>query len=91
MSGAEPKRYGKVIYIKPEKLEEYKKLHSAVWPKVLERLEKSNIRNFTIYYCKELGALFSHYEYIGSNYDSDMAAIGDDEDTKKWWKVCGLD
>jgi len=88
ISGTEPKRYGKAIYIVADKLDEYKKLHKAVWPKVLERLEKSNIRNFTIYYCKELGVLFSHYEYIGNNYDKDMEAIGADEDTKKWWKVC---
>ena len=26
------KRYGSVIGVKPEKLEEYKKLHAAVWP-----------------------------------------------------------
>ena len=87
MAGAEPKRYGKVIYIKPEKLKEYKALHANAWPKVLERLEKSNVRNFTIYYCKELGALFSHFEYIGNDYEKDMEAIGTDEDTIKWWKV----
>ena len=26
------KRYGSIIGVKPEKLEEYKKLHVAVWP-----------------------------------------------------------
>ena len=25
------KRYGSIIGVKPEKLEEYKKLHAAVW------------------------------------------------------------
>lgn len=29
------KRYGSIIGVKPEKLEEYKKLHAAVWPAVL--------------------------------------------------------
>ena len=29
------KRYGMVINVKPEKIEEYKKLHAAVWPDVL--------------------------------------------------------
>ena len=87
MSQAEPKRYGGVININMDKLEEYKKLHANVWPKVLSRLEESNIRNFTIYYCKELGVLFSHYEYVGSDYQKDMDAIAADEETRKWWKV----
>jgi hypothetical protein len=30
------KRYGMVIKVKPEKFEEYKKLHAAVWPEVLD-------------------------------------------------------
>ena len=87
MSTKEPKRYGKVIYIHADKLDEYKKLHAKVWPAVLARLEKSNIRNFTIYYCKELGALFSHYEYVGTNHQADMDAIAQDKETKEWWKV----
>ena len=81
------KRYGGIIYVNAEKLEEYKKLHANVWPDVLNRLRESNIRNFTIYYCKSLGILVSHYEYIGSDYEKDMKAIGDDEVTRKWWKV----
>ena len=32
---------------------------------VLERLYKSNVRNFTIYYDKHNSLLFSHMEYIG--------------------------
>ena len=87
MSSKEPKRYGKVIYLNADKLEEYKKLHANAWPGVLARLTKSNIRNFTIYYCKELGVLFSHFEYIGKNYQADMDAIAQDKETKEWWKV----
>ena len=87
MEGKKPVRYGGVIYINAEKLEEYKKLHSAVWPGVLDRLTKSNIRNFTIYYCKQLGVLFSHMEYIGDDIEKDKAAIAEDPTTKEWWKV----
>ncbi|CAK8683499.1 unnamed protein product [Clavelina lepadiformis] len=88
MSEQTSKRYGGVIYLRAEKLEEYKKLHAAVWPSVLARLQKSNIRNFTIYYCKELGVLFSHYEYVGTDYEMDTQAIADDKVTREWWKVC---
>ncbi|XP_039254474.2 L-rhamnose mutarotase-like [Styela clava] len=88
MDARKPVRYGGVIYVNEEKLEEYKKLHSAVWPAVLDRLAKSNIRNFTIYFCKELGVLFSHMEYIGDDIEKDKAAIAADPTTKEWWKVC---
>lgn len=88
MSGNAAKRFGAVIHLNPEKLDEYKKLHASVWPKVLERIEASNIRNYTIYHCKELGVLFSHLEYIGNDYEADMAAIAADPTTKEWWKVC---
>lgn len=57
------KRYGSVIGVKPEKLEEYKKLHAAVWPGVLEMIRKCNIRNYSIYY--KDGLLFSYLNISG--------------------------
>lgn len=64
------KRYGSVIGVKPEKLEEYKKLHAAVWPAVLAMISECNIRNYSIYY--KDGMLYSYYEYIGNDYEKDM-------------------
>lgn len=58
-------RYGSVIGVKPEKLEEYKKLHAAVWPGVLAKIKECNIRNYSIYY--KDGLLFSYFEYIGDD------------------------
>ena len=31
--------------------------------------------------------LFSHIEYVGSDYDSDMKAMAEDETTQRWWKL----
>ena len=42
-------RYGMVIEVKPEKIEEYKKLHAAVWADVLKKITECNIRNYSIY------------------------------------------
>ncbi|KAK3748744.1 hypothetical protein QZH41_015686 [Actinostola sp. cb2023] len=83
-----PKRCGSVIKLKPETYERYKELHAAVWPQVLKRIYDSNIRNYTIYYDKNNQVLFSHFEYIGDNFDADMAAIAADPVTIEWWKVC---
>ena len=81
------KRVGSIIGVNPEKLEEYKKLHSAVWPKVLEMIHLCNIRNYSIYYRN--GMLYSYYEYMGEDYEADMARMAADPVTQEWWKLCG--
>ena len=80
------KRYGMVIGLRPEKLEEYKRLHAAVWPDVLKMIKDCNIRNYSIYY--KDGYLFSYFEYTGTDFDGDMAKMAADPTTQKWWAVC---
>jgi len=79
-------RYGSLIKVRAAKLEEYKKLHAAVWPEILDMIRQCNIRNYSIYY--KDGVLFSYYEYIGDDYDGDMAKMAADPNTQKWWDVC---
>ncbi|MBP8951957.1 MAG: L-rhamnose mutarotase [Armatimonadetes bacterium] len=79
-------RYGMVIGVRPEKLEEYKKLHAAVWPDVLAMIHDCNIRNYSIYYRD--GLLFSYFEYVGEDYEADMARMAADPITQKWWDLC---
>ncbi len=82
------KRFASVIGLKPEKESYYRQLHANVWPVIQERIRKSNISNYSIYITEIEGKkyLFSYFEYIGSDFDSDMAAIGQDPETKRWWK-----
>ena len=80
------KRYGMVIKVKPEKLEEYKKLHQNVWPGVLKTIKECNIRNYSIFY--KDGYLFSYFEYVGDNYEEDMKKMAQDPVTQEWWKLC---
>ena len=80
------KRFGSIIKVRPEKLEEYKKLHAAVWPGVLRVINECKIRNYSIYY--KDGMLFSYYEYTGKDYEADMAKMAADPLTQKWWEVC---
>ena len=85
------KRYGMVVGVHEEKLEEYKRLHAAVWPSVLKMIEQCNIRNYSIYLHKLDQAgyfLFSYFEYTGEDFDADMAKMAADETTQKWWGVC---
>jgi L-rhamnose mutarotase len=84
-------RYGTVIGVKDEELDEYKKLHAAVWPDVLKMISDCNIRNYSIYLRKMPDGkhyLFSYFEYVGSDFEGDMAKMAADATTQKWWDVC---
>ena len=80
------KRYGSVIKVRPERLEEYKRLHAAVWPGVVAMIKACNIRSYSIYY--KDGYLFSCFEYAGTDFDADMNKMAADLMTQKWWAVC---
>ena len=82
-------RMGMVIGIRPEKIAEYKALHAAVWPAVLERIAQANIRNYTIFLREPENLLFGYWEYHGSDFAADMAAIAADPETQRWWQLCG--
>jgi L-rhamnose mutarotase len=85
------KRYGMVIGLNEEKLEEYNTLHVAVWPDVLKMISECNIRNYSIYLRKLPDGnyyLFSYFEYVGENFAADMERMAADPTTQKWWAVC---
>ena len=79
------KRYGQVIKVKPEYLEKYKALHANPWPEVNRMIQECNIRNYSIYYRD--GYLFSYYEYVGDDYEADMAKMAADPKTREWWAL----
>ena len=83
-------RYGMVIRVKAEKIPEYKELHAATWPGVLGQIDRSNIRNYSIFLAElEPGKhyLFAYYEYVGEDWEADMAKMGEDDETIRWWKL----
>lgn len=85
------KRYGSIVGLRAEKLEEYKKLHFAVWPGVLQMIKRCHIRNYSIYLHKLPDGnyyLFAYFEYTGSDFAGDMALMAADPTTQKWWAIC---
>jgi L-rhamnose mutarotase len=85
------KRYGNVIGLRAEALEEYKRLHRAVWPEVLKTIKDCHIENYSIFLRQlEDGQfyLFSYFEYTGSDYAADMAKMAADPATQRWWAIC---
>ena len=82
---AQSRRYGMVLRVRPEKFEEYKRLHLAVWPGVLDRITKSRIANYSIYHRE--GWLFAYFEYRGADFAADMRLMEADPETQRWWAV----
>ena len=84
-------RYGTVIEVREDKIEEYKRLHAAVWPGVAAMIEQCHIRNYSIYLRKLPDGkhyLFSYFEYVGEDFAADSAKMAADPETQRWWGVC---
>lgn len=79
------KRYGMVIGLRPEAVEEYKRYHAAVWPEVLATIHDCNIRNYSIFLISN--TLFGYFEYHGRDYQADMAKMAADPKTQEWWAI----
>jgi L-rhamnose mutarotase len=78
-------RYGQMIRIEPEKLGKYKAHHAKVWPEILEMIHNCNIRNYSIFH--KDGYLFAYFEYVGDDFDADMARMAADPKTQEWWAI----
>ncbi|MCC6699312.1 MAG: L-rhamnose mutarotase [Candidatus Hydrogenedentes bacterium] len=84
-------RFGAVTQVREDKAEQYKALHRAVWPDVLQQIANSNIYNYSIFLRRLPDGnlyLFSYFEYAGEDFDADMKAMAADPTTQEWWDVC---
>lgn len=78
-------RHGQIIGIPKENIEAYKKYHAEIWPEITDMIRQCNIRNYTIYHYGEL--LFAQFEYVGNDFDGDMAKMAADPKTQEWWAI----
>ena len=81
-------RMGMVVGLKPEKIVEYKRLHAAVWPEILDMISKCNIRNYSIFLKEPENLLFGYWEYHGTDFEADAAKMAADPKTQEWWEIC---
>jgi len=79
------RRFGQMIKIKPEGLEEYKKWHANPLPGVNEIIKECNIQNYSIYSRGDY--LFAYMEYVGEDYEGDMAKMSASPITQQWWDL----
>lgn len=84
-------RFGMVIKIDTTRIEEYLALHADSNPGVRDLLKKYNMENFSIFMTQlNDGSYyeFGYYEYTGSDYEADMAALDAEHRNKEWLKLC---
>lgn len=80
-------RMAHVIRLKADVIDEYKRIHKAVWPAVLAALTEANIHNYTIFLKEPENLLFAYWEYHGTDYAADMAKTKLVAENQEWWKI----
>lgn len=53
---------------------------------ILAKITECGIRNYSIYH--KDGFLFSYFEYVGEDFEADMALMAADPRTQEWWGYC---
>ncbi|MHC4152957.1 MAG: L-rhamnose mutarotase [Planctomycetota bacterium] len=86
----EIKRVGMVVQLNDEHMDAYKKLHADSNPGVRDLLTKYNMANFSIFLHEIDGKWyeFGYYEYVGDDFEADMAALDAEPRNKEWLKIC---
>ena len=80
-------RMGQVIRLNPDIIADYKRIHAVVWPAVLAGIAAANIRNYSIYLKEPENILFAYWEYHGTDFAADMAAMRMIPEMVAWWKI----
>lgn len=81
------RRFGQVLGLRPEKLDEYRRLHARIWPEIASAIRAAGIRNYSIYHHD--GKLFGYFEYHGPDdeLDARMSALAAAPRTREWWDI----
>lgn len=80
--------FGQIGRLGRDRVDEYcrlheKDVHTPRWAGVLETIRLCNMRNYSIFIEDDL--VFGYFEYVGEDYDADMARMAADPVTQDWW------
>src|SRR6266568_609011 len=81
------KRVGQMIRLRPEIIDEYKRIHVKIWPEIEKAIRESGITNYSIF-LKD-GILFAYFEYVGpdSEFNARMQQMANAPRMKEWWTI----
>ena len=84
-------RFASVIGLRPEKVGEYKELHTNIWPEVAALTKAFHILNYSIYLREFPDGklyLFSSLEYDGVDFEADMTEMETNPTVQEWQQRC---
>jgi L-rhamnose mutarotase len=76
------KRVGFVFKVRPDKIEEYKRQHEAVWPDMLDALRRHGWHNYSLF-MREDGLLFGYFE-TSENFQAALEGMATEEVNARW-------
>jgi len=79
------KRVGFLLRVKPNKIEEYRKHHQAVWPEMRDALGRTGWHNYSLF-MREDGLLFGYFETPDS-FQSALEGMSGEEVNARWQKL----
>jgi L-rhamnose mutarotase len=76
------KRVGFLLKVRPDKLQDYKAHHAAVWPEMLNALRRAGWLNYSIF-TREDGLLFGYFE-TPESFKAALDGMSKEEINAKW-------
>lgn len=76
------KRVGFMLKVRPEKVEEYRERHKAVWPEMLAALRRNGWHRYTIF-INDDGLLFGYFE-TPECFEAALEGMSKEEINRKW-------
>ncbi len=77
-------RAGFMLNVKPDKIEEYKRHHEAVWPEMLDALRRNGWRNYSLFLTDD-GILFGYVECEDS-FEACLDGMKGEDANLRWQK-----
>ena len=75
-------RVGFRLQVRPELIDEYRVHHAAVWPEMLDALERCGWHRYSLFLDVD-GTLFGYFETPGTLHDA-VAAMQDEPVNERW-------
>lgn len=76
------KRVSFKMYLKPNCIEEYKRRHDELWPKIKQLLADEGVHDYSIFFDKKTNALFAVQKIEGDGNSQDL---GSNPINQRWW------
>jgi len=76
------KRVAFILKVKEDKIEEYKEHHKAVWPEMLDALQRTGWHNYSLF-MREDGLLFGYFE-TPESFEAALSGMSHEEINARW-------